>query len=735
MTRIPSTVVITGNGLHGMAGTSLTLHVPSEGLPRIESMLLVPTSVNVSEHSSHTPAETGISGPQVIGAYLDHAQNPSVMPTQSEAWLGTPKLVLARDGVQLFPRFTITELTNAQTWAHIEAVDEQCGVQLDIMISINEAGLILQHARLTNLIDNPLEVRSLLLSVPVPDSMTELQTCTGHHLRERHVERMPFTSGLHAKESWVGRTGFDSTTLLCAGTRDFSFERGRVMCAHVAWSGNTVHFAEKTPQCGSLLGGGEALYAGEVTLDNNETYTSPVLEVSLGNGLNEASARFRETVRLAHKLGPRPVTLNTWEAVYYGQNETTLLELADVAAQVGVERFVVDDGWFLGRRTDTAGLGDWQVDDAVWPNGLQALADHVHELGMEFGLWFEPEMINLDSELARSHPDWILSPDVTRLGLSGRDQYVLDMSRLDARNYIFNSLSAIIDDCGVDYIKWDHNRPVTEAVSLYSERPAVHVQTEAVYELIDALKQHYPKLEIESCASGGGRIDMAMLQRADRVWASDCTDPMERVDIQRGTSLIVPQEMMGTHISASPNHATLRQTTLMTRIAMAFFGHLGVEWNLLQVPQEDLKKLTEWISLYKQQRGWMHEGNLVHADIDDAAVRVDGIVSQDGAHALYRYTVVSSSNTYPNGAIRFPGLTAGHRYLVRPFGGANQYLHEMSPSTRTAQPWWLDEGMVFDAALLTQWGIRPPQLAPEHAVLIECLDIANPQKGATTSHT
>lgn len=131
----------------------------------------------------------------------------------------------------------------------------------------------------------------------------------------------------------------------------------------------------------------------------------------------------------------------------------------------------------------------------------------------------------------------------------------------------------------------------------------------------------------------------------------------------------------------------------------------------------------------------MHEGNLVHADIDDAAVRVDGIVSQDGAHALYRYTVVSSSNTYPNGAIRFPGLTAGHRYLVRPFGGANQYLHEMSPSTRTAQPWWLDEGMVFDAALLTQWGIRPPQLAPEHAVLIECLDIANPQKGATTSHT
>lgn len=164
MTRIPSTVVITGNGLHGMAGTSLTLHVPSEGLPRIESMLLMPTSVNVSEHSSHTPAETGISGPQVIGAYLDHAQNPSVMPTQSEAWLGTPKLVLARDGVQLFPRFTITELTNAQTWAHIEAVDEQCGVQLDIMISINEAGLILQHARLTNLIDNPLEVRSLLLS-------------------------------------------------------------------------------------------------------------------------------------------------------------------------------------------------------------------------------------------------------------------------------------------------------------------------------------------------------------------------------------------------------------------------------------------------------------------------------------------------------------------------------------------------------------------------------------------
>ena len=217
---------------------------------------------------------------------------------------------------------------------------------------------------------------------------------------------------------------------------------------------------------------------------------------------------------------PRPVILNTWEAVYFNHDYDTLTALADKAVESGVERFVVDDGWFGSRRDDTSGLGDWQISQDVWPDGdksLKALADYVHGKGLEFGLWFEPEMVNPDSDLFRAHPDWVLKPTEGRLPMQGRTQQVVDLTNPDAYDYIYDAMDKLVGELGIDYIKWDHNKLVTEAVSPRTGRPAVHQQTLAVYRIFTDLKAAHPGLEIESCSSGGGRVDLGILEVADRI--------------------------------------------------------------------------------------------------------------------------------------------------------------------------------------------------------------------------
>lgn len=292
--------------------------------------------------------------------------------------------------------------------------------------------------------------------------------------------------------------------------------------------------AERQPYTTGLIGGGEVLLGGEATLARGETYTTPWLYGSYGDGLNEVAARFHDYVRSCHPdlaVKPRPVILNTWEAVYFDHDYDTLKALADKAGDSGVERFVVDDGWFGSRRDSTSGLGDWQIAQDVWPDGpksLKALADYVHGKGMEFGLWFEPEMVNPDSDVARAHPDWVLRPTANRLPMQGRSQQVLDLTNPDAYRYIHDSIDALVGELGIDYIKWDHNKFVTEAVSPRTGRPAVHGQTLAVYRMFRDLEVAHPGLEIESCASGGGRIDLGILEFASRVWTSDCVDPVER---------------------------------------------------------------------------------------------------------------------------------------------------------------------------------------------------------------
>ena len=704
--------------------------------------------------------------PQRVSGALDDTAWPSILPTQAESWIGEQRVVLRRAGVELFPKFTVTNIeTGGVLEATLDAVsgesytdvagharatgparvpgvivtarDEEQGVEVEWHLELLPGGLVRQKATVTNLFGAdagaPLEIGKIELGFPLPESAGEILTTTGHHLRERSPQRQPLTVGRFEKPQLAGRPDFDASLLLTAGVPGFGFEHGDAYSVHVGWSGNSVLSAERLPYTTGVIGGGELLFGGEVTLagpgEGQNSYDTPWLFGSYGDGLNEIAARFHSYVRSLHPRlfsHGRPVILNTWEAVYFDHNFDTLKALADRAADSGVERFVVDDGWFGSRRDDTSGLGDWQIAQDVWPDGpksLKALADYVHGKGLEFGLWFEPEMVNPDSDMFRNHPDWVLKPTAGRLPMQGRTQQVVDLTNPDAYDYIYGAMDKLVSELGIDYIKWDHNKLVTEEVSPLTGRPAAHAQTLAVYRIFTDLKAAHPGLEIESCSSGGGRIDLGILEVADRVWASDCVDPVERADIQRYTSLLVPPEMIGEHVGASPAHSTHRATSQEMRMATAFFGHMGIEWNLLKEPQEDIDKLSEWTAEFKKHREWFAVDTVVHSDAADPAVRVDGCVMPNKAAAIYRFMQLTTSQTYPAAPVRLPGLDPDKVYEVSPLDVSLDLIKQDITNGQSPLGWWNPEGVKMTGRALETYGIRPPSLHPAQAVLFKVVEI------------
>ena len=725
--------------------------------------------------------------PQRVSGALDFTPWPSVLPTQAESWIGEPRIVLRRGHTELYPKFAVTgvELSGSEGVSGsdglfraagtidptvdydpvagsedvadvtgctrttgpspvpgviVHAEDATLGIGLEWHAQIVPGGLVRQRAAVRNLFGadrDPLEVGKIELGFPVPATATELLTTTGHHLRERSPQRQPLIVGRFAKPQLAGRPDFDASLLLTAGVPGFDFTHGEAYAVHVAWSGNSVLSAERLPYTTGVIGGGEVLSGGEITLsgasETSKWYETPWVYGSFGDGLNAIARRFHEYVRSRHPRlfsHGRPVILNTWEAVYFNHDFDTLRALADKAAASGVERFVVDDGWFGSRRDDTSGLGDWWIAQDVWPDGpesLKALADYVHGLGLQFGLWFEPEMINPDSDTAHAHPDWILAPAPGRLPMQGRSQQVLDLTNPNAFAYIFGCMDALVGELGIDYIKWDHNKLVTEAVSPLSGRPAVHAQTLAVYRIFRDLIRNHPGLEIESCSSGGGRVDLGILEYASRIWASDCVDPVERADIQRYTSLLVPPAMIGEHVGASPAHSTHRATSQELRMAMAFFGHMGIEWNLLKEPSAALEELAVWVAEFKKHRDWFAIDTVVHGDGADPAVRLDGMVMPSRDAAIYRFTQLTTGQTYPAAPVRLPGLDPTRVYRVSPLDPCLDLLDPANPAGvangQSALGWWTPDGVLMTGEALERYGLRPPSLHPAQAVLFKVVAV------------
>src|SRR5664279_1585694 len=593
----------------------------------------------------------------VVANLVDEPVRLSLLPAHHTGWLGRPGLSGSRDSEDWSPLFTTTALSidgaevaaNAATPTFITlsggtivvtAVDEESGLELALTIELTRNGLLRSRAQLTNIGAADYQVDDLVLAYPVPPVASELLDLTGRWGRERVPQRLDFVVGTHLREGRRGRTGADAATVLHAGTPGFGFGVGEVWGVHVGWSGNHTHYAEHLSTGERVLGGGELLLPGEIDLHPGASYTSPWLYGSHGLGLDEVARRFHRHLR--DRATPvsttRPVTINVWEAVYFDHELQPLLDLAEKAAAAGVERYVLDDGWFGSRRDDSSGLGDWTVSSDVWPQGLHPLISRVKALGMQFGLWFEPEMVNLDSDLARAHPDWVMATG-GRTPVPSRHQQVLNLGIPACFEHIRAAILAILDEYGIDYIKWDHNRDLIDAGTQPGGRAGVHAQTEAVYRLMDEIRAAHPGLEIESCSSGGSRVDLGILERTDRVWVSDCIDPHDRQQMMRWTQQLIPPEYMGAHIASGVSHTTGRSHDFGFRAATALFGHLGIEWDLRQASDADRTDLATWIAFYKQWRGLLGTGTVVRVETDDSLV-AKGVVAADRSVALFSFASV-----------------------------------------------------------------------------------------------
>jgi alpha-galactosidase len=485
-----------------------------------------------------------------------------------------------------------------------------------------------------------------------------------------------------------------------------------VWAVHAGWSGDHVHYAERLVEGASLLAAGELLEPGEVILAEGESYRTPLVYFTWsGRGLDDASARLHDHLRAARPLPVRPVTLNNWEATYFDHGLDRLLELAGKAAAAGIERFVLDDGWFRHRRHDRAGLGDWYVDEQVWPDGLHPLAEHVRKLGMQFGLWFEPEMVNPDSDLARAHPDWILGR-ADRMPPAQRHQQTLNLARPEAYAYLLERLDNLVTEYALDYIKWDHNRDIAEPV--HDGVAGVHAQTLATYRLLDELRARHPGLEIESCSSGGARVDLGILARTDRVWTSDSNDALDRQAIQRWTGLLVPPERLGAHVGAPHDHVTGRSLPLAFRAGTALFGHMGVEWDLTSASEAELEELATWIALHKRLRPVLHAGRVVRADHPDPSALLHGVVRPE--RGVFGFVQLTSRVEWAPAPLRLPGLDPAALYEVRVAGPVPEAA--MMPQW-AMMPEWAAAPVRLPGSALGELGLPAPTMRPTSVLVIE----------------
>ncbi|WP_188194067.1 alpha-galactosidase [Nonomuraea sp. SYSU D8015] len=676
------------------AGVALLLDAGGQGLPRVR----------------HFGADVGpVAGSDVLPALASPAL--PLLPAQGDSWYGRPGLSGARDGEHWPVRWTLDRLDVAATpgaggTVTIAASDALAGLELVSELAMDPGGLVTMRHTVTNTAASPYRLAGLICALPVPARAGELLDFTGRWALEKVPQRRAFGHGVWTRENRRGRTGHDATGLLVAGTAGFGFRGGEVWAVHAGWSGDHIHYAERLVDGLALLAAGELLEPGEITLAQGESYRTPLVYFTWsGSGLDDASARMHDHLRAARPLPVRPVTLNNWEATYFDHGLDRLLELADKAAAAGVERFVLDDGWFRHRRDDRAGLGDWYVDEQVWPAGLHPLAEHVRKLGMQFGLWFEPEMINPDSDLARAHPDWILGR-ADRMPPPQRHQQTLDLARPEAYAYLLERLDTLVGEYALDYIKWDHNRDIAEPV--HDGVAGVHAQTLAVYRLLDELRRRHPGLEIESCSSGGARVDYGILARTDRVWTSDSNDAVDRQAIQRWTGLLVPPDRLGAHVGAPHDHCTGRSLPLAFRAGTALFGHMGVEWDLTSASEADLEELATWIALHKRLRPVLHAGRVVHADHPDPSALLHGVVLPE--RAVFGLVQLTSRLEWAPAPLRLPGLDPAALYEVRVAG----------PVPAGAQmPEWAAAPVRVPGSALAELGLPAPVLRATSVLVIE----------------
>ncbi len=508
-------------------------------------------------------------------------------------------------------------------------------------------------------------------SLHLPNGTTELTAVSGTWAREFTTERRRLALGTQVIESRNLQTGHNTNPFFLLNQPGQAWEEGgTVYFGALAYSGSWQLSFEQLPTWHLRVHGGYNPFDFQLALAPGERHKTPAFVSGVsGNGWGGASRRlhaFAQERVLPH--GPqaplwRPVLYNSWEATYFNLSLENQQELARKAAAIGVELFCVDDGWFGGRRHDRAGLGDWVVSPDVFPNGLEELVAEVHRLGMKFGLWVEPEMINPDSDLYRQHPEWVLHFP-SRPRTESRNQLILDFGRDEVVAHIFALLDDLVSRYDVAFFKWDMNRLATEPGSVVGQA-IWRKHVEGVYQLMDRLRQKHPGLDIQSCSGGGGRIDLGILGRTDQVWVSDNTDAFDRTRIQEGFSLAYPARAMEAWVTHEHNHLTQRVTPLSLRFDVAMRGVLGIGSSLNELSEAELKQYANTIAFYKQIRPVIQSGDLYRLQrLEEYGASVLEYVLADGREAVYSLVI----HNHQVGSFRpnppLIGLHAGTSYAV-----------------------------------------------------------------------
>lgn len=514
---------------------------------------------------------------------------------------------------------TYTEADSEAETLIIDLRDEVTGIRIQLLYTIfASGGVIARSSRIYNEGNEAVHLlQAMSLNLDLPDYDYEWIQLSGAWARERHVKVRCLEQGIQAIDSMRGHSSHEHNPFMVLKRPTADEHQGEVIGFSLIYSGNFLIQAEVDTHTNTRVLVGINPAGFDWKLDVNESFQTPeAVMVYSEQGLNGMSQTFHKLYQKRLARGywrdkERPILNNNWEATYFDFTEERLVEIAGKAKECGVELFVLDDGWFGERSNDRAGLGDWVANPERLANGIVGLADKIEKLGMKFGLWFEPEMVNKDSDLYREHPDWIISVP-GRNESHGRYQYVLDFSRKEIVDHIYNMMAKILSEAKVSYIKWDMNRSITECFSkaLPADRQGevFHRYILGVYDLYERLTSTFPEVLFESCASGGGRFDPGMLYYAPQGWASDDSDAVERLKIQYGTSFCYPISSIGSHVSVIPNHQVYRNTPLHTRANVAYFGTFGYELDLNKLTEEEIREVKEQIHFMKKYRSILQFG-------------------------------------------------------------------------------------------------------------------------------
>lgn len=678
---------------------SLVLGLPERGMPEI---LAFGRNAAAPSFWPDVPRSSRINGMDV------DVPSAVLLPVTGLGAFGWPAISGHRDGRDFLLDFSGWTAKGDDTCTILAASDPVAGMDIAISIQASETGVFGLSTRLTSTREGSYTLdRCMAGSFLLPAGAATATSFTGMWGREFQIRKHSLAPGLTLQENRRGRTSHDRQPYLgvSVGTARFAF--------HLGWSGNHLVAVDTLDDGRRLVHLGALFEPGEIRLSRGESYQSPVAYAAEDAAALHAFVRSEILSWPDGAMSPRPVTLNTWEGNYFDHRLDSLKAQADAAAALGIERFVLDDGWFGRRDDDTTSLGDWIIDHRKYPDGLKPLVDHVTSLGMQFGIWFEPEMVNEESDLYRAHPDWALKVE-GRPFLRSRNQQVLDLTRPEVSDYLFGRISAVLASLAISYIKWDMNRDLTH-VGGADGHAVTTAQTRATYALMARVRAAFPHVEIESCSSGGGRTDYGALASTQRVWTSDCTDALDRLEIQRGASLFLPPEIMGAHVSANPSHQSGRTLSLTFRALVALAYHLGVELNPLDMSPAERTELGGFIALHKRLRPLLHApGANFNLDPRDGRYVWGAMTSEQAAIFVAQGSTMIAEQPEPL-TLRLPGAPDRMWRVAAVHGDCPSGFIRGSAGQMNL----LSGEMTFSAAAFASAGLPLPMQRPETAILLE----------------